>query len=771
MTPATTAADSAGSNDAPRTTLENCDREPIHIPGSIQAHGALIAVDAQGVVRHASANVGAMLGSAVQPSQRLQDSALAARHPSLRQWLEEGLAALTGAGEMPMPAELEAEGRCFDVVLHQSQELLVVELEARAESADTLAGFAMQAHRAMEKLRRPRGAVNELLQVATQELRALTGFDRVMAYRFRADSSGDVVAESRADFLDAYLGRRYPASDIPAQARALYVANTLRLIADVRAAPVPLWQQDGGSDGGSSTVAPLDLSASILRSVSPIHIEYLSNMGVGASMSISIVINNRLWGLLACHHMGPRQVPYSVRMACDVMAQVLGANIQAALARKEAARQQQVTQLRMRVMEQVMLSDDEFAALCAHAGPLAASMQADALIVSEHGKLCTEGGVSDAAARALLQWLDATQESGATYMTRALPLDAPEIGLQLAPWCGVLALPLDRTRGSWLVFLRKEQIETINWGGKPEKDVRAGPLGPRLTPRGSFELWKEIVRSTAEPWAPEELDTARQLLGELVRAQTARHAELNDARAQLMAILGHDLRDPLHSISMAARVLEKNHSADGNTGRIGQRIQSSSNRMQRLVSQVMDMSRLQSRLGLNLQQTRVDLVQLLADLVDEARTAHPGTQIESELPERLSTQADPDRIAQVISNLISNARHHGDAGRPVQVRARATAQGPAIEVRNVAPPIAPAVAANLFTPFKPSSAGNARNRSGLGLGLYIAHQIVQGHGGTITYSYDAPQVVFTVQLRNDAGSGSPDGHDGTGPGAAPPAGT
>lgn len=733
----TTAHTTAPGSAAPRTTLENCDREPIHIPGSIQPHGALLAVDATGTVQHASANVASLLGSPVLPGQALRDTALWARHGLLRELVDEGLAALAGAGELPMPAELEAEGQHFDVVLHLSHGLLVVEFEARQASDDVLAGFALQAHRAMEKLRRPRASINDLLQVATQELRALTGFDRVMAYRFRADSSGDVVAESRAEFLDAYLGRRYPASDIPAQARALYVANTLRLIADVKSAPVPLLSAGG---------PPLDLSAGILRSVSPIHIEYLTNMGVGASMSISIVINHRLWGLLACHHMGPRQVPYSVRMACDVMAQVMGANIQAALAHKEAVQQQQIAELHLRVVESVLLSDDEFKSLCSHAGALRASMHADGLIVSEHNKLCTEGGITDAAARDLLAWLNATQTEGTLYSTRALPLDAPGIGLPLAPWCGVLALPLDRARSSWLVFLRKEQIETIHWGGKPEKELRPGPLGPRLTPRGSFELWKQTVRSTAEEWSANEVETARQLLAELGRAQAARQAELNEARAHLMAVLGHDLRDPLHSISMAARVLEKSNAADAPAGRIGQRIQSSSNRMQRLVSQVMDMSRLQSRLGLNLQMQPIDLVPLLADLVDEARTAHPGTQIDCHLPAQLVARADADRIAQVFSNLISNARHHGDAGQPIQVLAGTTEKGPRIEVRNVAPPIDAGIAANLFTAFKTSSAGNERNRSGLGLGLYIAHQIVEGHGGTIAYVHQAPQVVFAVQL-------------------------
>lgn len=738
---------------AKRTTLENCDREPIHIPGSIQPHGALLAMDAAGTVRYASANVEALLGFAAAPGDTVRGMPLLRQPGALAELLGDGLRAAAGDAELPMPIELERAGRTFDVVAHLSHDLLVLEFEQRQESADALAGFAMQAHRAMEKLRRPRASTNDLLQVATQEVRALTGFDRVMAYRFRPDHSGDVVAESHADFLEPFLGMRYPASDIPAQARALYVANTLRLIADVKATPVPLRQEAG---------PPLDLSGGILRSVSPIHIEYLCNMGVGASMSISIVINNQLWGLLACHHMGPRQVPYSVRMACDVMAQMLGANIQAGLARRDAARQREVSALRMRVLEQVLHSDDEFSTLCAHAPALALSLHADAVVVSEHAKLWSLGGADSGQARALLEWLSSANAGEDLFATDALAQVTADVGVQLAPWCGVLALPLERSRNSWLVFLRKEQVETIHWAGKPVKEVQIGPFGPRLTPRGSFELWKETVRGTANPWSPQDLDTARQLLDELLRAQASRNAELNDARAQLMAVLGHDLRDPLHSISMAARVLEKtqDHHDAGRTGRLGQRIQSSSNRMQRLVSQVMDMSRLQSRLGLNLQMQDIDLVQLLTDLVDEAQMAHAATQIETDLPPRLPARLDPDRIAQVVANLLSNARHHGSAGQPIGLQAYRADDGSIhIEVRNVAPPIDPAVAASLFAPFKPSSLGNARNRSGLGLGLYIANQITQGHGGTLAYTYPAPQVVFTVHLPaatdQDAGPGAP----------------
>lgn len=722
----------------PAPTLDNCDREPIHIPGAIQSHGALLALDTAGTVRAASQNLKALLGFDAVAGQPVP-AALLQADARLAESLTEGLAALAGTGDLPMPCELTLHGRTFDVVQHLSTPWLVVEFEERQHSSDELAGFAFQAHRVMEKLRRPRGSINDLLQLATQELHALTGFDRVMAYRFRPDSSGDVVAESRVPSLDAYVGRRYPASDIPAQARKLYVANTLRLIADIGSAPVPLVQD---------FTEPLDLSASLLRSVSPIHIEYLSNMGVGASMSISIVINDQLWGLLACHHMGPRQVPYSVRMACDVIAQILSASIQSALARKQAERQQQLAALRLGIMESVLHSDDEFGALCHYAKDLAEAVHAEGVIVAERSKLCREGPVSQESAEALVEWLNATRppQGHAIYQTHTLPVDAPKLVQAVSPWCGVLALPLDRGHASWLIFLRLEQIETINWGGRPEKEVRPGPLGPRLTPRGSFDLWKETVRATSEHWSADDLDIANTLLDELVRAQNARHVELNRARTQLMAILGHDLRDPLHSISMAARVLEKSDGADGRTGKLGQRIQSTSSRMQRLVSQVMDMSRLQSKLGLDLQPNTIDLVPLLVDLLDEARTAHPDVTLQVQLPEALWVHGDPDRIAQVIANLVSNARHHGQVGQPIDVRAASSPRGQVVEVRNVAPEIPADVAEDLFKPFKATSVGNARNRSGMGLGLYIAHQIMLGHGGTIVYTYETPHVVFSMTL-------------------------
>ncbi len=228
-----------------------------------------------------------------------------------------------------MSGEISLQGNEYDLILHQAGALLVAEFERRVQPADELASFALKAHRAMDRLKRQR-SIDSLLSMATEDIRQLTGFDRVMAYRFRPDDSGEVVAEAVDARFEPFIGRRYPAGDIPAQARRLYVVNTLRMISDIGSPTVAVI--------GEADAPPLDMSHAVLRSVSPIHIEYLNNMGVGASMSVSIVVQGRLWGMIACHHMAPRQVPYSVRMACDVIAQILAANVHTFVTRNHGQR-------------------------------------------------------------------------------------------------------------------------------------------------------------------------------------------------------------------------------------------------------------------------------------------------------------------------------------------------------------------------------------------------------------------------------------------------
>jgi light-regulated signal transduction histidine kinase (bacteriophytochrome) len=627
----------------------------------------------------------------------------------------------------------------FDVLIHVNDGRLIVELEQRASSSTDLAVFALLAHRSMDQLRN-RKDIATLLREAVSAVRKLTGFDRVMAYRFHQDDSGEVVAEECLPALEPFLHRRFPASDIPPQARALYVRNPLRLIADVDDEQVPI-------DAESATVRPLDLTYSVLRSVSPIHIEYLRNIHVQASMSLSIVVHDRLWGLIACHHGIRHRVPYPVRTTCDVLSQVLSSSVQGNMERSEAKRRLAAVAVIERMTE--ALRNETFAS------SVASDVDALGQVIDFDASLCVRGGTclqSDLSAESvslLLRWLDAGGDSGVVAVHEASKLPEP-LRAALRPFCGLLALCIDRLNHGWIVLLRREQVETIVWSGIPAKLQRIGPLGTRLTPQGSLAEWRQTVEGTAVAWSDQDLAIAHDLAEALSRAGAAQMARQAKARAQMLAILGHDLRDPVHSISMMGELLERG--AARSPVEYGARITRAIGRMKRLIGEVFEMSRVTSGLGLDLVLVPGDLVAFVGALVDDARMAHPQSTLLLESPPTLMARFDPDRMAQVVSNLLSNARSHGVSGEPIWVRVTDDAGCATLSVANLAPPIAQAQLGTLFDAFKPESVGNVRNPDGLGLGLYIASEVAKGHGGTLAYSHDGTRVTFTLALPRLAGN-------------------
>lgn len=708
--------------------LASCADEPIHLPGSIQPHGFLLFIDGDGLLAGWSENVPPFL----LPFLQLGHSFARLPLPPASLDLIADCAGLLVDGECPPAmAAVSVDGRDYDAIVHATHGRIVAEFESRAVPADEVALFAVKAHSSIERVRRQRN-IEALLETAVRQVRAFTGFDRVMAYRFRPDESGDVVAEARREDLQPFLGQRYPAGDIPAQARRLYVLNTLRMIADIGYSPVPLL--------GAPGAMPLDMSFAVLRSVSPIHVEYLQNMGVKASMSVSIVINGRLWGLLACHHMTPRTVPYAIRMAADVLAQVMASTIQSIEARLDAELVERAARVRTDLVESLLVDEEPLDALERHAGSMLEAAGSQALVCLHNGKLIRHGPIDRETAQAIA---DSLPREASEMLVREhvgeWPLEQQPL---LGKWVGMLALPFDPPGGGWCLLLRTEQIEHVYWAGRPEKSAEWGPHGARLTPRGSFDAWHETVAGRAHPWEAAVLDNARLMLSELLRASNARRAQTESTRAQLLAMLGHDLRDPLHSINMAGTLLERGNSQPT----LGKRIQSSSNRMQRLIGQVLDMSRIDGGLGLGMQLEPLDLADLTADLVDEMRLAYPTISYEYANPGPTWVRADGGRMAQVLSNLLSNARHHGHVGTPIEVRLLASHGWANLEVANAGDPIPEELAASLFNPFKRSSLHNSRNRTGMGLGLYIVATIVREHEGEIAYRFDEGQVVFGVRL-------------------------
>ncbi|MDO8149908.1 SpoIIE family protein phosphatase [Isoptericola sp. b408] len=496
--------------------LDNCAREPIHIPGRIQPRGVLLALRTDdAVVTQCSANVADLLGveldavlgapfaAAVgdQAADRLLGHVASVDDPRLRN---------------PIEIEIEVRGasRSFEAVLHHAPgsattdrpAVLVVELEPFSGHVSLTYTSTFEPVRdALTELDRA-SSLQELYDIAVRRVRELTGFDRVMLYRFDASYNGEVVAEARREDLNPFLGLHYPASDIPPQARALYEKNWIRLISDVGYRPaevVPVADPVNGQ--------PLDLTYGTLRSVSPIHVEYLQNMGVGASMSISLLRDGRLWGLLACHHYsGPHTPSYGARAAAEFLGSTLSARLvtQAEDDRASAARRSAGVLARLVAVtrdDDVPLTD----ALTGSPG-LLDLVAADGAFVAAEGRVNRVGTAPDEEtclrlARALGE-LDTE-----VLVTDRLAEREPELAEIVPDVAGILALVVPG--GAAVVWLRPEVVQSVDWGGDPRNKAIARREGDtvRLSPRKSFDRWREVVRGTSEPWAEEQVDVATSL--------------------------------------------------------------------------------------------------------------------------------------------------------------------------------------------------------------------------------------------------------------------
>lgn len=711
----------------PPVTLDNCDKEPIHTPGAIQPNGALLAFSLNGNLLYFSENAASLLGS--MPSGSLKNEhldSLPGASNSILQYLEDSRKGEAILISHELAAVYE---KVYDLVIHTYADIVIAEFEIRSQADDDTISFSVKVQKALNVIRQQK-SVQSVLQSAANEVRLLTGFDRVMSYVFHQDDSGHIVAEAKREDLEPLVNRHYPASDIPPQARRLYIENTLRLISNVSSKPIPIL-----SMGGRSL---LDMSHCILRSVSPIHIEYLQNMGVGASMSISIVVNGRLWGLIACHHMSAKQVPYSIRMACDVLCQILGSTVNQ-LETKVAAEQKVLTSAERSQLSLKLINADDFVQeLLGSAEPLKRIIPCDGLFISFNGRVNTVG-VSHELTAELANWLETLPDD---YFEFSSIQNAPGFfktaGNGLT---GALGFCIDRSHRSWIIYLRMEKVHTINWSGIPEKEYKVGPMGPRLTPRGSFDEWKETVKGQCEVWTPTELFTAKDLQLDLMKVSNTKSAENNRIRTQLMAILGHDLRDPLNSIRMANQLMERQEGSS----KMSARINNSTGRMNRLITDVMDMAKLDGGLGLRISPVETNLASLLREIIEENQVGYPNSEIIADIAE-ITTLVDPDRISQVIANLISNARHHGEVGTAVKILLHRHEEVITLAVRNKGLEIEAGLTKILFDPFKRLSKQNDRNKTGMGLGLYISNEIMKAHNGEITYTYDSEtgEVIFTV---------------------------
>lgn len=482
--------------------LSNCEREQIHLTGSIQPHGALLVVrEADQIVVQASANAGAFLGL----SEGVHGLHLGELGGDLAERIGPHLANPLDTAAAAVRCRAGVPARSLNVSLHRPPSGgLVIEMERAGEPAD-LFPIVARALRAVLGTYSPRALCDE----AARLFRELTGYARVMVYRFDEDGHGEVVAEDKRADLEPYLGNRYPASDIPQMARQLYERNRVRVLVDVDYAPVPLIPRESPLTG-----ADLDMSLCVLRSISPLHIQYMKNMGVAATLVASLMVGGRLWGLVACHNDAPRFAASDVRAATELLAEAVGTRLAALECFAQAQAELAVRRLEQRMIEAISREGDWRGALFDNANTLLQPVGATgAALLLEGETLIVGEAPSTAELRELGRWLDDAPRSVATHgsvvASTALGLEEPRFAGLTSIASGVLAAPVSPLPGEYLVWFRPEQVRTVTWGGDPFKPVVVGDDPADLSPRRSFAKWHQVVEGTAEPWTATDLATAR----------------------------------------------------------------------------------------------------------------------------------------------------------------------------------------------------------------------------------------------------------------------
>jgi two-component system, chemotaxis family, sensor kinase Cph1 len=717
-------------------TLEDCDREPIHIPGAVQPHGVLLACreNTQLTLVHVSANVSELLGR--EPRDLLGRSLLELFEPASHAFLQ----SLCGRSRLREvnPRRLEAKsGKVMQAVVHRSRELLVIELEP--DGNDNYAGFDPRLRTAIMQLQGARDVLT-LSRVAAVAVREITGFDRVMVYRFDADWNGHVVAEARREDLEPFLGLHYPASDIPVQARRLYTQNWIRLIADVGYRPSPLVPEIDPTNG-----LPLDLSHAHLRSVSRIHVEYLRNMGVSASMSVSLVSDGQLIGLIACHHYsGPHLPGYTIRETAEYLGQALSWNISVLERADDAERGKRGRECEAELARNLTGAEDLLSALAVPALVDLADARGAAVVLSE-GIRCIGATPDLEVIKQLVRWLKSRTSD--VFATDHLSTVLPAASAWEDVAAGLLAAPISPELGEYLLWFRPSTERTVDWAGDPRKQLTQTPgAPPRLSPRGSFALWRELVQGRSLAWEKWQIETAsnvRRLMLSGVRRRADDLRMLNErlidadrAKDVFIATISHELRTPLNAISGWSKLLTSGSVAQERWHDAMEVISRNSDTLARLVEDLLDVSRIVGgKLELEIQS--VDLASLVNEVADSMQLSAQAKNIQFSREIERGTAVvlgDATRIRQVVTNLLGNAIKFTPKGGSISMTLSRHSSDVQVSVIDDGPGIDPVELPHVFVAFWQADGSARRRTTGLGLGLAIAKKLVELHGGRISAS-------------------------------------
>lgn len=699
-------------NNTPLPDLADCASEPIRVPGAIQPHGRLLVVGEGGALRAFSENWG---------------SADAARH-ALAQlpWQ------MLGPDEPPAPlGPVHADGVSFDTTGHRVGSDAVIEFEVMTMPAVGEPPLSSLARHFLPKLQRA-SALAELGPLAVHEMRRLTGFGRCLFYRFDADGHGEVLAEELDPGYDSYLGHHFPASDIPPQARALYCENHIRLIADANYVPVALQGLEPGWNP-----ATLDLTRAGLRSVSPVHLEYMRHMGTLASMSVSIVVGGRLWGLISCHDHEPRYVPQATRTACEHLGRLLSMQIEAKEDTAEVAARLELRKLTLDIVSHLADSDASLQRIVSHPHALLSLARAAGAAVVLNDVCWSVGDVPDEDdIREIAAWAGAQDDR--VVHTDRLAETVPTLARLSATAAGVLAISISQYHRHVILWFRPERLQSIQWAGDPRKEVGADQ---RIHPRRSFASWRELISGRSLPWSAGELTAAAELREALIGIVLRRAEEMAAAATELGKLnkeleafsytVSHDLRAPMRHISgYVDLVLDTEGAAVTDRGkRYLVHVKEAASYAGQLVDALLEFSRMGRSA---LKRRPVDAALLVSDLVREFAQTGTDQRIEWAIDDDLpQLQGDPFLLQVAVRNLLANAVKYSRERDVPKIRIEGVRKDgqTGLQVTDNGVGFDMAYISKLFGVFQ--RLHHSEEFEGTGIGLASVRRIVERHGGTV----------------------------------------
>ncbi|OUL34827.1 ATP-binding protein [Nostoc sp. 106C] len=710
---------------------------PIHISSRVQSHGVLLVLEEPELkIIQVSNNTWNVFG--ILPENVLQRKLEDLLDPFQIERIKAGI--LEGNLDYINPTKVWVRKKgddyvVFDAIFHRNPEgILILELEpAISQESIPFLSFYHLARASINQLEKTTN-LRDFCQIIVQEVRKVTGFDRVMLYKFDEDGHGSVIAEEKLDSMEPYLGLHYPESDIPKPARKLFASNFIRLIPDSYSEPVQIIPVNN-----PTSQRPIDLTNSILRTAAACHLEYLHNMGVGASLTISLIKDGKLWGLIACHHQTPKYVSYELRKACEFLGRVIFTEISAREETEDYDYRMNLAYIQSVLMEYMSQEENFIDGLVKHQPNLLDLTSAQGAAVC-FGDNCTVIGETpkEEDLNFLVQWLKNNVDEEVFY-TDSLPRIYPDAERFKNVASGLLAIPISKR--NYVLWFRPEVIQTVNWGGNPNEsfEVNQSQGNLRLVPRKSFELWKETVRLTSLPWQFVEIKAALELRKAIINivlrqadelAQLAQDLERSNAELKKFAyVASHDLQEPLNQVANYVQLLEMRYEEELDED------------AKEFINFAVE--------GVSLMQTLIDDV-LAYSKVDMQVIAFRLTEVETPLNRSLSNlrgriheteavithdplptvMADSTQLMQLFQNLIANAiKFRSDKPPQIHIGAERLEDEWLFSVRDNGIGLDPRFSERIFVIFQ--RLHTREEYPGTGMGLAICKKIIECHRGRI----------------------------------------